>query len=320
MTLERHRSKLIPDIDFAGDGRLFVTNREGTFPLRHKDSKKNKEKAADIDWKKASNKSKHGSKDDSQPKDEMHEKAPPDNWEYDPDYRVFDDLSSYRSFDPKRDASRKYKPKETSNYEKAMREITGTISSHGSSSSLNRRLRRSRSTRSQGREGRFGTMSSVSSGSSSRFRRGQTPSMPPEMREAAAMRRQNKRYRSLDVQELRKASRRKEVNNNMFDSYKRNKHAEKMNGHGPPPMLHPDFPTLEKQLSNEALPKVLFIVIGILLLICGILRLLLSQWHEYYHPLCTGLLVSMSSFGVKLFLLFCSFVRCIWVEWIISFD
>ena len=34
MTLERHRSKLIPDVDFSMEGRLFVTDTEGTFPLR----------------------------------------------------------------------------------------------------------------------------------------------------------------------------------------------------------------------------------------------------------------------------------------------
>lgn len=34
MTLHKHRSSLIPDVGYGGDGKLFLTDMEGTFPLR----------------------------------------------------------------------------------------------------------------------------------------------------------------------------------------------------------------------------------------------------------------------------------------------
>ena len=275
MTLERHRSKMMQDVDFSSDGRLFVTDREGTFPLRIKSSKKGK----------SHDKEETGlHKKDSY---EMLEKQK--SWEYDPNYRVFDDLSSYRSFDPERDHKRKYRPKQVSNYERAMREITGSAASVGSNSSLNRKLRRSRSYRTHSEaEGRFGTTHSVGSNDSiRRFKRGQKPTMPPEMRES--LRRNNKRYRSLDVNELRKAKR-KETNNNNFLSEFKNFQNGVANGHIPI-SKNPDFPFLERHLSHERLPRFVFVVSGVLLLLCGIVRLLLSRWHEYFHPLWSGSLV-----------------------------
>ena len=39
MTLDRHRSRLIPEVDLGGDGRLVVSEVEGTFPTRGQPSK-----------------------------------------------------------------------------------------------------------------------------------------------------------------------------------------------------------------------------------------------------------------------------------------
>lgn len=286
MTLERHRSKLIPDIDFSAEGRLFVTDRQGTFPLRYKGSKKAGKDQQQQPSKSGNHKSddKRDTGNDSQ---EMYER--PSGWEYDPDYRVFDDLSSYRSFDPARDVNRKYKPKKVSNYERAMRDITGTMSSRESTSSLTRKVRRSRSDRlNREYEGRYGTTHSVGSNDSiRRFKRGQTPTLPIEMRDPRL--RDQKRYRSLDVNALRKANRKREMNNNGLSEY--DVHNGGMNGHVQGSSRMDDL-YLARHYSEERLPAALFIVLGVLLLSCGVVRLLLSRWHEYFHALWTGALVS----------------------------
>ena len=283
MTLERHRSKMMPDIDFGGDGRLLVTDREGTFPLRLKASKKVKENQHKKDDEAAQG---HVHRKDTQETEERQK-----TWEDHPDYHVFDDLSSYRSFDPQRDAKRKYKPKQISNYERAVREVTGTLTSHGSSSSLNRKLRRSRSHRARSEpEGRFGAAHSVDMYDSiRRFKRGQKPTMPPEMR--ASLRRENKRYRSLDVNALRKTKRNEANSNGFLTDFEGKQNGVISNGHIPE-SKHPDFPFLERRLSHETLPRWIFIITGILLILCGIVRLLLSRWHEFFHPLWCGSLVS----------------------------
>ena len=84
MTLERHKSKLIPDVDFNLEGRLFVTDNEGTFPLRG------------------------GGK--------ARDKLPgPDGFEKP---SMVDDIQSYRSYDPKRakDKKRKFKQRQPSRF------------------------------------------------------------------------------------------------------------------------------------------------------------------------------------------------------------
>ena len=139
MTLERHRSKLLPQVDFSAEGRIFVTDRGGTFPLRHK--------------------KRPNEADDPRPNGVAGDrKAAPIDWENDPHYRIADDVRSYRSFDPARDARRRYRPREVSNYERALREVgMSSAVSVGSSSSLARKLKRSRSYKlQQDGEGRFG--------------------------------------------------------------------------------------------------------------------------------------------------------------------
>lgn len=101
MTLERHKSKLIPDVDFGGDGRLFVTDNDGTFPMRG--AKKGKERVPT------------------------------------PDY---EDVKSYRSYDPKRNkrVSGRFKQKEPSRFAKEVNDAAGTWGS--GNASLQRKLRR----------------------------------------------------------------------------------------------------------------------------------------------------------------------------------
>ncbi len=85
MTLERHKSKLIPDVDFNLEGRLFVTDVEGTFPIRG------------------------GTKS----RDKL-----PGPEEFTRPHSEFNDVNSFRSYDPKRDRDkkRKYKPNEPSKF------------------------------------------------------------------------------------------------------------------------------------------------------------------------------------------------------------
>ena len=81
MTLERHKSKLIPDVDFSLEGRLFVTDNEGTFPVRG--SGKTRERLP-------------GPEGFQRPS------------------MVADDVQSFRSYDPRRE--RKFKPREPSRF------------------------------------------------------------------------------------------------------------------------------------------------------------------------------------------------------------
>ena len=140
MTLERHRSKLIPDIEYGGDGTLYVTSRDGTFPLRGKDGGRKKADIRDMDFGSVS------------------------------------DRHSFRIFDPKRDQKRKYKQR-PSRYGQEVQTISGTIST-GSSHSLGRRLRRTKSQKYPGSEG--GKYSEGGRFDSNRLKRGGAPKMPPE--------------------------------------------------------------------------------------------------------------------------------------------
>ena len=83
MTLERHRSKLIPDVDFNLEGRLFVTDNEGTFPIRGGGKSRDKLPGPDA---------------------------------FQRPSMVVDDVQSFRSYDPRRAKERKYKPKEPSRF------------------------------------------------------------------------------------------------------------------------------------------------------------------------------------------------------------
>ena len=94
MTLDRHRSKLIPDVDFGVDGHLFVTDRQGTFPLS----------------------ANRGPKERLPPKD------------YDPE-----DIKSYRSYDQRRE-SKKPRYRQNNRYEKEIAAMqSGTWSTATSS-------------------------------------------------------------------------------------------------------------------------------------------------------------------------------------------
>ena len=141
---------------------MFVTDREGTFPLRH--GKGDKGNIRDLD--------------------------------YEPEYQ------SFRSFDPKRekrrDSERRYKQRNSA-YGAEVQTISGTISTQ-SSHSLARKLRKSKSFNKE-RPDKYGSYNG-SGGSTSRGRRlrGDTPKMTPEF--AASLREKREKAeakrRSLD--------------------------------------------------------------------------------------------------------------------------
>ena len=286
MTLERHKSKLIPDVDFSGDGRIFVTDREGTFPLRSKSQSKERGNIEDKDWKEGdTDKDRDGGSKDyfgTVWDDEDN------NWPSHKKRRYLGDVGSYHSYDAKRD--RKYQPKELSNYQKAMKEVTGTVSSK-SSNSLSRKLKRSKSERYRKEyEGRYGVAGSVDSGSigsGRRFRQGGP-------RRSAELQRQTRQYSSLDVAALRRLQKNgggRGYDNNNYIGHKNG--PGEINGYVNGGTAVPEFIPRMRRISDERLPFVIFIILGILVFICGMVLLLFSYWHLYYCLLWTGFLVSI---------------------------
>ena len=107
--------------------------------------------------------------------------------------------------------------------------------------------------------------------------------MPEDLR--ASMRREQRRYRSLDARALRKVAK-KEQNNNYYN-------IDKDHGsNGFVPTLASELMPLDTTIKGERLSWLVFIIAGSLLMACGIVRTLLSRWHEYYHPLWSGFSVS----------------------------
>lgn len=280
MTLERHRSNLIPDVDFGGDGRIFITDGQGSFALRSKHYDKTDSK--DIDWHKKPDK-----------KDGRHQKVSRAGswgdrpWEYDRGKRHLGDTGSYHSYDPKRE-QRKYKPKQMSPHEMAMREVTGTVSSK-SSNSLSRKLRRSKSNKYYVEEAKFGSLRSTSTGTYStgrRFKRGGTPTRPLDIED---FQRGGSRYRSLDVNALRRVQ--KEMNNNgvvsPYNKTNSNGYAGSLAG-----SVFDGYLPRVKKISDDTLPFVFFLVLGVLLFLLGLTRILFTYWHQYFCLLWTGVTVS----------------------------
>lgn len=255
MTLDRHRSKLIPEIDFGRDGRLFVTDREGTFPLAVKKGSKERHPAPDYDE---------------------------------------DDVKSFHSYDKRRamdraaareketdTAKRRYRQNNQSKYEREIQAISGTWSSGGGGSSLVRKVRRNQ-TLSRGDGRTYHTSSDT--GSLRNAVRGGTPKMTPEF--AQSIDRKSRRRKSLDIEKLRRSNKKGDK------TYFGRVGSEYSSHNGNSPLLLWDTPTKNRKISEERLPGLVFIVTGVFLLVLGLLRVFLSYWHEYFCALVTGLLVS----------------------------
>ena len=271
MTLERHRSKLIPDVDFSGEGRIFVTDVDGTFPLRH--GKKPR---------------------DALPKDLMAPNGtvpvPP------PDY----DTASYRSYDPYRDKARKYKPQKPSN--RFGEEVNNLTWGSSGSQSLQRKLRRLRGQGSiEGREGivhvdpdrrvnRMGTWSSAGKEKKRRDKEQQFPlpgggytgnanSLPRGSRLKRA---------SLDMDTIRGYKERAhDRKSSILEMYNRSHRSYSGSIGGKKPLM-----VKQKRLADDKLPGILFLVCGGIMLALGAAKVLICYWHEYFCILWTGLVVS----------------------------
>ena len=107
--------------------------------------------------------------------------------------------------------------------------------------------------------------------------------MPSQLR--ASLRREERRYRSLDARALRKVSKKKEANNNYYNVN------QEFGVNGFTPTLANELLPIDETLKGERLSWLVFVVVGSLLIACGVVRTLLSRWHEYYHPLWGGTLV-----------------------------
>ncbi len=286
MTLERHRSKLIPDVNYSLDGTLFVTDREGTFPLSGKS--KPRQDVRDLDY----------------------------------NDRQSEGHYSYRSYDPHRDQhKRKYKQRSSPNrYSQEIQNISGTISTH--SSSLGRRLRRSKrrfSTtsypRRQSGDGRYSGLQnggsgphsyagSTGGGSTGRRLRTGPPKMPEEfaatIREKEARRSQRRRER--DSFALRKVLESPIENGGSIRGYSPKASIRGSKDFGKYPVdyssmngksfLDKDYQLKSRKIHDESLPFLVFLVVGSLLVVIGIVRVIASHWHEYLGALWAGLLVS----------------------------
>ena len=247
MTLERHKSSLIPDIQYSLDGTLFVTESGGTFPLRGKGTR-------------------HGDIRNH-------------------DFAYVESAPSYRSYDARREEKkRRYKQRSSPSREATM---SGTSTISTNRSSLGRRLRRSkRGYSAKDTDFRFNDRNSGSISGSSEGRRLRTgpPRMTADHFNSIQKKQANKR-RSLDGSIQGKDSlKRTKRNNNDLDYDNKHRHS---NGSG----------IREKaryhKIHSEKLPYVVFLIDGVFLLLAGIVRMIISYWHEYYSALWAGVLVSI---------------------------
>ncbi|KAK2168674.1 hypothetical protein LSH36_15g15038 [Paralvinella palmiformis] len=234
MTLERHKSHLIPEVQYSLDGTLFVTDVGGTFPLRGKASKH-----SDI---------------------------------RDHDFGDVSPPPTFRSFDLRReDLKRRYKQRRSSS-----REGTSTLSNNASS--LGRRLRRSkRKSEFSAKEKYFSSVEngSMSTPSSGRRIHSGPPQMTPEF--ADSLRIKSLRDSKAGTGSL-KRGRRSDIDANSYQYRLSNgsEYEKKARYH---------------KIHDEKLPYLLFLIDGILLMITGVVRILLSYWHEYYSSIIAGILL-----------------------------
>jgi hypothetical protein len=192
MTLERHKSHLIPEVQYALDGTLFVTDVGGTFPLRGKSTR-------------------HGDIRDH-------------------DFANVEPAPSYRSYDARREERKgRYKQRTSPSREAAM---SGSSTISTNASSLGRRLRRSRTGYSARdvdvRKKQKGSGQIYGSSDGRRLRSG-PPRMTPEF--ADSIQRKKDKRRSLELNDIIQGmgSFKRTKRNSKDDSYNKHLHS---NGSG----------------------------------------------------------------------------------------
>lgn len=279
MSLHFHKSELIPTIDFKDGGMLFITDNDGTFPLRH-----TKKRSA----------------------------LPLPN--QDDNDSIQADTLNFRSFDPKRDANkRRYKTKsqfmndtESETGSQAISTLSrkgklkrrgrdmvrpaderrwstasvGTVNTANTGSTVRNKLARKRkektgsiSSRDSLRSNGYGTI-----GSGTLKRRGELPNKQ----------RSEEIFRAKHVENLRKAAAQKDTIG-VKKSLEELGHSN-ININGKIPYLD-KLPKLEKKIADEKLPWKLMIVCFSLLFILGIVCAAINPWHHYYCLLWSSLLV-----------------------------
>ena len=334
MALEQHRSQLLPVIEFGSDGRLMVTNRDGTYPLR--------------------NKPKDG--DGNNNRQQMNNLTVDKYALQDLDKYNIQDFGQYIGGSGSTAAakttmnlsidSKKGPPKFKTRNGTATSDGGGTHST--ASSSLIRRLRRVRSSRKHhssgldlqtSRDTYDGSLRSPSSVASSKGRR---PSSAKKKKAAehtsSSLDKPPKKFmfgRSASIDRKSKSS-------SWGGSVGRHSGRRSTGGgdsdggeslgsrlrRGPPRMTPEFAATLEREkrireatgvtsgslssysngsggrrsvfneqkfdgrrrriVRDESLPSVIFIIVGSLLIVVGIVRLVISYWHEYGSPLWAG--------------------------------
>ncbi|ELU07783.1 hypothetical protein CAPTEDRAFT_221354 [Capitella teleta] len=257
MTLQKHRSTLIPDVEYSRDGSIFVTDNQGTFPLRHgKDSKQ------DVQ-----------------------------------DLSFTPEIRSYRSYDPKSepsDRSTKYKQRNSrSNMQEVYSMSAGGTLSTQSSNSLARKLRRSRIAGGHGpsylsHSAANSKASSVSSSSGSFFGR-QTPQMTPEYAETLRRKKAESEARKQNLDFSRASPYGSTKSLNKSKKYLSDGSLNRRMSIEPDYNRDPLFKN--RDISEERLPFVLFSVEGLMLILAGVARLVCVYWHEYFASVWAGFIL-----------------------------
>ena len=263
MVLEAHRSSLIPTVSFAAGGRI-VVDGDGTFPLVHG---KRRERIPDFETTDANDNA-----------------VKLDN----------SDLESFRSYDPKR-KPRYLKRDSTTQYEKEVSTISGTLSS-GGSQSLQRKLRRFRGKDVDPMDDpnapAFGSLNLTGTMSDrGRSRRSHSYVEPHDPYPGSLGRSSGKRKNKQRLGTLsRSSSKRISVDEEVY-----NKSGSSIFQNGNLADIPETVMVREKRIAEEPLPGVIFLILGGVMFVLALVKLLLSWWHTYYAPLWTSLSVSFKS-------------------------
>ena len=232
-TMDYHKARNIPEVDFSGDGQIFVKDHDSTFPLRSRPKELNDGRNLTV----------HG----------------PDDFD-----RIYNSK-------PKRYKKRQPLPRE---YAAEAAVIAGGVKGHqgnttiaSGTSSLGRKVREKKRRKYDLQR----AFDSVRSSSSVDF----------GYMDYNSLGRSISSSRSLSSESMEKLQIRADSDSLSY----RDEHIQL-------PYI-PGSKVKPKRLVNEALPYVLFIITGVVLLILGLARLLLCWWHQYGSSLWTGTLVGV---------------------------
>jgi len=103
---------------------------------------------------------------------------------------------------------------------------------------------------------------------------------------AGAMDRVGKNKKELDMESIKRYK--KEMNNRRSSKGSEKGSQGSKKRHSRDPMR---YRSKDLKLSEEKLPGISFIIIGIFLLACGVIKLMVSWWHSYFCALWTGFII-----------------------------